>query len=82
MGTRVNRFEDIEMAIGHRIRQRRQAAGITQRAFGEQIGVTFQQFQKYELGTNRVAVSTMMAMASALGTTMPELLDGISADGK
>src|SRR5579872_5947258 len=54
--------------IGLRIRTRRLALGKTQEWLGEKLGLTFQQVQKYEKGTNRVGGSRMMQIASVLQT--------------
>jgi len=40
--------------------------GLSQEKLGEKLGITFQQIQKYEKGTNRVGASRLQAMASAL----------------
>jgi transcriptional regulator with XRE-family HTH domain len=40
--------------------------GLSQEKLGEKLGITFQQIQKYEKGTNRVGASRLQAMAAAL----------------
>ena len=55
----VKRTPEIESAIGAQIRVLRVAAGLSQAALGEVIGVTYQQIQKYECGKDRVAASTL-----------------------
>ena len=52
--------------IGDRIRTGRALTGLSQEKLGAALGVTFQQVQKYEKGTNRVAVSTLLAIAAEL----------------
>ncbi len=52
--------------VGHRIRMRRRALRISQTALGDAVGVTFQQIQKYENGTNRVGASWLQEIADAL----------------
>ena len=64
---RTGRTPEIEVAIGARIRGVRIAAGMSQAALGEALGVTFQQIQKYERGKDRVAASTLQVLAAALG---------------
>ena len=51
MGKRV---QDTDVEIGRRIKLQRLAKGMSQTALGEACGITFQQIQKYEKGTNRV----------------------------
>jgi transcriptional regulator with XRE-family HTH domain len=64
--------------IGLRVRATRLQHGISQIALAKQLGVSFQQVQKYEKGVNKVAASRLMAIAKALKTSVPEL---IGADG-
>ena len=45
---------------------RRKMMGLSQEKLGDKLGITFQQIQKYEKGTNRVGASRLQAMASAL----------------
>lgn len=53
--------------VGGRIRLRRNMLGMSQEKLGENLGITFQQIQKYEKGTNRVGASRLQAIASILG---------------
>ncbi|TKW60962.1 MAG: helix-turn-helix transcriptional regulator [Blastochloris viridis] len=56
----------IDIHVGSRIRMRRTMLGLSQGALGEQLGITFQQIQKYEKGTNRVGASRLQAIARIL----------------
>ncbi|THK33434.1 XRE family transcriptional regulator [Ensifer sp. MPMI2T] len=58
--------EPVDVHVGRRIRQRRVWLDMTQVALGEAIGVTFQQVQKYEKGTNRVGASRLQQIADVL----------------
>jgi transcriptional regulator with XRE-family HTH domain len=60
----------LEIAIGARMRTRRRQLGLSQSDLAERLGVSFQQVQKYERGANRVAASTLLSAASALGVTI------------
>jgi len=53
--------------VGSRIRLRRNMLSMSQEKLGEHLGITFQQIQKYEKGTNRVGASRLQAIASTLG---------------
>ena len=64
---RRGRNTELEAAIGARIRAARGAARMSQTELGAAVGVTFQQFQKYELGKDRVSASTLQGIAIALG---------------
>lgn len=56
----------IDIHVGSRIRLRRNMLGMSQEKLGEALGITFQQIQKYEKGTNRVGASRLQAIASIL----------------
>ncbi|KQV27875.1 hypothetical protein ASC97_05800 [Rhizobium sp. Root1203] len=57
----------VDAEIGGRIRMRRKLLGMSQTDLGAKLGVTFQQIQKYEKGTNRVGGSRMQRIAEVLG---------------
>lgn len=56
------KFDDktTSVKIGTRLRVLRQARGMSQEALGSKLGITFQQVQKYEKGTNRISVPTLL----------------------
>lgn len=54
--------EATDIAIGERIKRVRKHVGLSQSAVAEHLGVTFQQMQKYEKGTNRVGVHALLEM--------------------
>jgi len=56
----------IDIHVGSRVRLRRNMLGMSQEKLGESLGITFQQIQKYEKGTNRVGASRLQAIASVL----------------
>ena len=56
----------IDIHVGGRIRLRRNILGLSQEKLGEQLGITFQQIQKYEKGTNRVGASRLQEISSIL----------------
>ncbi|MGB3503254.1 MAG: helix-turn-helix domain-containing protein [Mesorhizobium sp.] len=57
----------IDIHVGSRVRLRRNMLGMSQEKLGEALGITFQQIQKYEKGTNRVGASRLQAIAAILG---------------
>ncbi|MBB3406388.1 transcriptional regulator with XRE-family HTH domain [Rhizobium sp. BK316] len=59
----------IDTYVGMRMRRRRQLLGMSQERLAEQIGVTFQQVQKYEKGINRIGASRLQKIAEALRTS-------------
>jgi len=64
----------IDVAVGRAIRAQRLLAGMSQTELGGRIGVSFQQVQKYENGTNRVSTARLTAIASALGRPVEAFL--------
>jgi transcriptional regulator with XRE-family HTH domain len=57
----------IDRDIAKRLRLARIAAGVTQAAAADHVGVTFQQLQKYETGANRVSAGSLALLAQAYG---------------
>ncbi|MBN9074468.1 MAG: helix-turn-helix transcriptional regulator [Rhizobiales bacterium] len=64
----VKKPNPVDVHVGGRIRMRRNMLGMSQEKLGESLGVTFQQVQKYEKGTNRVGASRLQDIASVLNT--------------
>jgi transcriptional regulator with XRE-family HTH domain len=65
----------IDIAVGARVRERRRAIRMSQLALAKQLGVTFQQVQKYERGANRISGSTLVRTAAALGIGVADLVE-------
>jgi transcriptional regulator with XRE-family HTH domain len=57
---------DIDGPIGQRIRLRRTLKGMSQTDLGKALGISFQQIQKYEQGSNSLSVGRMLQMCTAL----------------
>ena len=76
---RKNEFIDnIDKVIGTKIFEFRISMGLSRQELGERIGVTHQQMQKYEKGTNRVSVGRLALIAAALRKPIEEFFDNIS----
>jgi len=58
----------IDIHVGRRLKLRRTMLGMTQEKLGDKLGVTFQQIQKYEKGTNRIGASRLQEIAEILET--------------
>lgn len=69
--------DPIDLHVGAKIRERRKFKAITQTALGGDVGVTFQQIQKYEIGSNRVSASTLWKISIALGVPVAWFFEGI-----
>ena len=66
MKQRDDTHRSVDKAIGRRVRIARNMLGISQERLADQIGLTFQQVQKYEKGSNRISGSRMVAIADVL----------------
>ncbi|AQS65547.1 MULTISPECIES: helix-turn-helix domain-containing protein [Rhizobium/Agrobacterium group] len=66
----------IDVEVGASVR------GMSQSTLAEALGVTFQQVQKYEKGTNRVGASRLLNVATLLGVPVSYFFDSQSRDGK
>ncbi len=74
-----------DIHVGSRIRLQRRLKGMSQTALAEGLGITFQQVQKYEKGTNRVGSSRLQATANILGVPVSFFFEdgqGVSADAE
>jgi transcriptional regulator with XRE-family HTH domain len=69
------RATEVDTAIGTKVRLRRAELGITQTQLANAIGVTFQQVQKYERGTDRIGASRLAAVAAALDVPVSYFFD-------
>ncbi|MBA5776086.1 helix-turn-helix transcriptional regulator [Stappia sp. F7233] len=56
----------IDVHVGSRVRLRRMMLGMSQEKLGESLGITFQQIQKYEKGTNRIGASRLQHISTVL----------------
>lgn len=70
----------MDILVGERIRELRRLRGMSQTDLGRIVCLTFQQIQKYECGTNRMAVSTLVAVARALRVSTELLIHGVGAE--
>lgn len=85
---RINarRANPVDKHVGERVRMRRMVLGMSQERLGEQLGLTFQQVQKYEKGVNRIGASRLFDLAQVLSVpiqyfyeNMPASLSGHAA---
>jgi transcriptional regulator with XRE-family HTH domain len=73
---------DADRHIGNRIKQRRLALKMSQEKLGDALGITFQQVQKYERGTNRVGAGRLQHIAMVLGVHAAYFFEGLPEPGK
>jgi len=74
----ARRANPIDVHVGSRVRLRRMLLGMSQEKLGEQLGLTFQQIQKYEKGVNRIGASRLFEMARVLGVQVQFFYDELS----
>ena len=65
----------IDEFIGARMRERRQALGISQADLGKILGVSYQQIQKYEIGQNRVSAGRLFDICKALNVSLSSMFE-------
>lgn len=71
----------IDIHVGSRIRLRRTMLGMSQERLGESLGITFQQVQKYEKGTNRVGASRLQNIAGILNVPAAFFFEDAPGEG-
>lgn len=72
----------VDVHVGKRIRHRRWLIGKTQQQLAEQVGIKFQQIQKYETGANRVSASRLWDISDALDVPVSFFFEGLDEEGK
>lgn len=65
----------VDTHVGSRVRLRRMLLGLSQEKLAERLGLTFQQVQKYEKGTNRIGASRLFDLAQVLGVSVQFFYD-------
>ncbi|MFB3082081.1 MAG: helix-turn-helix domain-containing protein [Gammaproteobacteria bacterium] len=66
MRARKGRVTPIDGYVGSRVRQRRMLLGMSQEMLGKAVGISFQQIQKNERGTNRIGASLLFTLSKVL----------------
>ena len=66
----------VDKYVGSRVRMRRIMLGMSQEKLGEALGLTFQQVQKYEKGTNRISASRLQHLCVILKVPVPYFFEG------
>jgi transcriptional regulator with XRE-family HTH domain len=68
----------VDIEVGARLTALRKARGYNQSDLGRALGLTFQQVQKYEKGTNRISVGRMVEIAKVLGVDIHFFFEGLT----
>src|ERR1700733_13754476 len=83
MGTTVEKKPDgrgVDRHVGERIRHRRAEMGLTQEDMGRVLGISYQQIQKYETGTNRISAGRLFEVGRALTVDVSYFFDGFDSE--
>ncbi|MGV6805633.1 MAG: helix-turn-helix domain-containing protein [Ruegeria sp.] len=67
----------VDVHVGKRVRHRRWLIGMTQQQLAQQVGIKFQQIQKYETGANRISASRLWDIAEALDVPVSFFFEGL-----
>lgn len=71
----------IDKHVGSRVRMRRMMVSMSQEKLGESLGITFQQIQKYEKGTNRIGASRLQQISTVLSVPVAFFFEGAPTVG-
>ena len=69
--------DEIDKHVGQKLKTRRLLLGMSQENMAEQVGITFQQVQKYERGTNRISASRLLKFSKILDVPVNFFYEGI-----
>lgn len=72
----------VDVHVGKRVRHRRWLIGMTQQQLAQQVGIKFQQIQKYETGANRISASRLWDIAEALDVPVSFFFEGLEETQK
>ncbi|WP_165186552.1 helix-turn-helix domain-containing protein [Caulobacter soli] len=76
--TEGRRPNPVDLHVGGRVRMRRKILGVSQDQLAASLGLTFQQVQKYERGSNRVSASKLYQIAKTLQVPISFFFDGLA----
>lgn len=82
MARKNDYIQEVDKFIGGKIYSLRLAKGLSRQQLSEVIGVTHQQLQKYEKGTNRISVGRLVLIAKALSKEVSYFYEGLDSDNK
>ena len=78
-GSPTKEPQDVDRHVGSRVRMQRMLVGMSQEKLGEACGITFQQIQKYEKGTNRIGASRLQQISLILQAPISFFFEGVPA---
>lgn len=68
---------EVDIHVGRRMKQRREALGMSQGRLGSQLGLTFSQVQKYEKGANRIGAGRLYLLARIFEVPVEYFFEGL-----
>lgn len=78
----MKRINPTDKHVGARVRLRRLALKLSQTALADALGVTFQQVQKYEKGTNRISASSLQKVSEVLDVPVSFFFEGAKSSAR
>jgi transcriptional regulator with XRE-family HTH domain len=78
----AKRPSSLDVVVGRNVRIWRLAKGLSQSQLASRLGVTFQQIQKYEVGSNRIGTGRLVKIAGTLGVPISMLFEGADGAGQ
>ena len=72
----------IDIHVGSRLKLRRSLLGLSQERLADELGITFQQVQKYEKGLNRIGASRLWDLAQVLGVSVDYFYENLDENSK
>jgi len=79
-GSRRSHPDPVDVYVGKRLRKQRLLMRLSQEQLARAVGVTFQQIQKYERGTNRISASRLFDIAKVMGVPINFFFEHIDAE--
>jgi transcriptional regulator with XRE-family HTH domain len=79
-GVNQEALHGVSTHIGKRMRERRVLLGLSQSSLGDRLGLSFQQIQKYEKGTNSLSADRLLQVAGVLGVELTYFFDGLETE--
>jgi transcriptional regulator with XRE-family HTH domain len=74
---KADKPDPVDIQVGSRVRLRRNMLGLSQEKLGQEIGLTFQQVQKYERGANRIGASRLHELSRVLDVPVAFFFDDV-----
>ena len=75
--SKVRTATEVDVFVGARLKSLRKSVGLSQTELANKVGVTFQQIQKYERGTNRIGASRLWSLCQVFDVEPGRFFDGV-----